>query len=199
MQRVRPLDTECPLLHPLHSFSNPYIELPTIESTQPSAISINPFPHQPILDDDSLCTPIIDCRIHVLTSGIGDSLVSARIDPAAPANATSTAPDLPDSNFLRVPINDKMFLISPPGSPPTNWNSTFEDPPVSASLRFMNFWDENENGDNKGNQIKKIGSPLTSLTSRPLPSFIIHDTEGNCQYLSSIVHPSAIIPHPPST
>lgn len=32
--------------------------------------------------------------------------------------------------FLEAPKVDKLFLISPPSSPPVGWEQEFEDPPV---------------------------------------------------------------------
>ncbi|KAI9504194.1 hypothetical protein GGI25_002436 [Coemansia spiralis] len=37
-------------------------------------------------------------------------------------------------SFLHVPPQDKLWLISPPGSPPINWRQTREDPPNVTHL-----------------------------------------------------------------
>jgi hypothetical protein len=44
---------------------------------------------------------------------------------------------------LEAPQSDKLFLISPPASPPVGWEQEFEDPPVVnldllAALSQMN-------------------------------------------------------------
>ncbi|KAJ2092133.1 hypothetical protein GGI09_005934 [Coemansia sp. S100] len=38
--------------------------------------------------------------------------------------------------FLEVPAQEKLWLISPPGSPPINWRQTREDPPNSKHLDY---------------------------------------------------------------
>ncbi|KAJ2001848.1 hypothetical protein GGI04_001753 [Coemansia thaxteri] len=38
------------------------------------------------------------------------------------------------NNFLKVPAQEKLWLISPPGSPPINWRQTREDPPNAKHL-----------------------------------------------------------------
>ncbi|KAJ2894711.1 hypothetical protein GGI21_005247, partial [Coemansia aciculifera] len=40
------------------------------------------------------------------------------------------------SAFLEVPVQEKLWLISPPGSPPINWRQTREDPPNANHLDF---------------------------------------------------------------
>ncbi|KAJ2825362.1 hypothetical protein GGI24_003184 [Coemansia furcata] len=40
------------------------------------------------------------------------------------------------SAFLKVPAQEKLWLISPPGSPPINWKQTREDPPNSNHLDY---------------------------------------------------------------
>ncbi|KAJ2212633.1 hypothetical protein EV179_004537 [Coemansia sp. RSA 487] len=37
-------------------------------------------------------------------------------------------------NFLNVPAQEKLWLISPPGSPAINWRQTREDPPNATHL-----------------------------------------------------------------
>ncbi|KAJ1944813.1 hypothetical protein EC988_005894, partial [Linderina pennispora] len=37
-------------------------------------------------------------------------------------------------NFLHVPAEEKLWLISPPGSPPIDWRQTREEPPNSRNL-----------------------------------------------------------------
>ena len=36
--------------------------------------------------------------------------------------------------YLRPPVNEKNFLISPPGSPPVGWEQIREDPPYATPL-----------------------------------------------------------------
>ena len=38
------------------------------------------------------------------------------------------------NHYLRPPVNEKNFLISPPGSPPVGWEQTREDPPNATPL-----------------------------------------------------------------
>ncbi|KAJ2656729.1 hypothetical protein IWW48_004862 [Coemansia sp. RSA 1200] len=38
------------------------------------------------------------------------------------------------NNFLNVPAQEKLWLISPPGSPAINWRQTREDPPNATHL-----------------------------------------------------------------
>lgn len=38
------------------------------------------------------------------------------------------------NHYLRPPVNDKNFLISPPGSPPVGWEQIREDPPNATPL-----------------------------------------------------------------
>ncbi|KAJ2005760.1 hypothetical protein GGI06_005434 [Coemansia sp. S85] len=38
--------------------------------------------------------------------------------------------------FLEVPAQEKLWLISPPGSPPINWRQTREDPPNPKHLDY---------------------------------------------------------------
>ncbi|KAJ2064434.1 hypothetical protein GGI17_000944 [Coemansia sp. S146] len=40
------------------------------------------------------------------------------------------------SAFLEVPVQEKLWLISPPGSPPINWRQTREDPPNAKHLDY---------------------------------------------------------------
>ncbi|KAJ2337442.1 hypothetical protein GGI00_000239 [Coemansia sp. RSA 2681] len=40
------------------------------------------------------------------------------------------------SAFLEVPAQEKLWLISPPGSPPINWRQTREDPPNANHLDY---------------------------------------------------------------
>ncbi|KAJ2755678.1 hypothetical protein GGH94_001631 [Coemansia aciculifera] len=40
------------------------------------------------------------------------------------------------SAFLEVPAQEKLWLISPPGSPPINWRQTREDPPNAKHLDY---------------------------------------------------------------
>ncbi|TFK84018.1 Calcipressin [Polyporus arcularius HHB13444] len=56
------------------------------------------------------------------------------------------------NHYLRPPVNDKNFLISPPGSPPVGWEQIREDPPNStplahdlmAALRRLEIQEEQE-------------------------------------------------------
>jgi hypothetical protein len=41
---------------------------------------------------------------------------------------------VPDSAYLRPPVIDKVFLISPPGSPPVGWEPIREEPPNATPL-----------------------------------------------------------------
>lgn len=43
-------------------------------------------------------------------------------------------PSLQDNAHLPVPVTDKNFLISPPGSPPVGWEQIREDPPNADTL-----------------------------------------------------------------
>lgn len=38
------------------------------------------------------------------------------------------------NHYLRPPVNEKNFLISPPGSPPVGWEQIREDPPNATPL-----------------------------------------------------------------
>ncbi|KAJ1984798.1 hypothetical protein H4R34_000418 [Dimargaris verticillata] len=42
--------------------------------------------------------------------------------------------DLSNTKFLALPENEKLWLISPPGSPPVGWEQSREDPPNAAHL-----------------------------------------------------------------
>ena len=37
---------------------------------------------------------------------------------------------LKSHNHLRVPVNENIFLVSPPGSPPLGWTQDYEDAPA---------------------------------------------------------------------
>ncbi|KAI0648420.1 Calcipressin [Trametes meyenii] len=53
-----------------------------------------------------------------------------RADPT-PLETTETQEH---NHYLRPPVNDKNFLISPPGSPPVGWEQIREDPPNATPL-----------------------------------------------------------------
>ena len=56
------------------------------------------------------------------------------------------------NHYLRPPVNEKNFLISPPGSPPVGWEQIREDPPndtplandLMTALRKLEIQAENE-------------------------------------------------------
>ncbi|KAL9714678.1 hypothetical protein Ac2012v2_001337 [Leucoagaricus gongylophorus] len=60
-----------------------------------------------------------------------------RVYRADPNPLVSYDPDvsaIPSEAYLQLPISNKNFLISPPGSPPVGWESIHEDPPNATPL-----------------------------------------------------------------
>ncbi|KAL7282919.1 hypothetical protein ACG7TL_002337 [Trametes sanguinea] len=45
-----------------------------------------------------------------------------------------TSETMEHNHYLRPPVNEKNFLISPPGSPPVGWEQIREDPPNATPL-----------------------------------------------------------------
>ncbi|KAJ3768442.1 Calcipressin [Lentinula raphanica] len=82
-------------------------------------------------------------------------------NPIIPQSAFASGSSyIPADNYLRPPALEKNFLISPPGSPPVDWEPIKEDPPnatplagdLMAALQKLQLEERNREG-NQGPEI----------------------------------------------
>lgn len=77
-------------------------------------------------DSRSVPAPTVEWR--------GSSVSETNSSRSFGDSAFAEGEPITDTNHLRVPLNDKLWLVSPPGSPPIGWTSTFEHPPNSIAF-----------------------------------------------------------------
>ncbi|KAJ2493419.1 hypothetical protein IWW37_000508 [Coemansia sp. RSA 2050] len=124
------------------------------------------------------------------------------------------------SAFLEVPAQEKLWLISPPGSPPINWRQAREDPPNSkhldyrleAALQELSMgqftlnptdipdYDSTDSGDEKCAVSSACATETSRTASCPAPTILIQNYDCELSSTSSAAAPAVLCrPPTPST
>lgn len=100
------------------------------------------------------------------------------------------------THLLQLPQHDRLFLISPPASPPVGWEQTFEDPPVPEHFahalidELENFQQSNGGSVNGQSSSRVIGEP-----NGQVPQIIVEKAEcDDPDYTEKSIMPKTSLP-----
>ncbi|XP_075238937.1 uncharacterized protein LOC142334629 isoform X1 [Convolutriloba macropyga] len=92
--------------------------------------------------------------------------------------ADQPLPNVSDSEFLSVPKSDKMFLISPPPSPPVGWEACYEDPPHPAPDLDLSAMNISSSPSNRRVTARNIQGVPSGIGSNPIAGTMRSSDEG---------------------
>lgn len=159
-----------------------------------------------LVADESRLDSAFSSSISAATDSDRASGVSSRSSGDGLSGLDGDAATEVDTVHLQVPGNDKLWLISPPGSPPVGWTSIREQPPnaltmaddLFAALRKLEHITElNLDGSPDGQETSSSSSAPLIRSPPPRPRHVLNSpapgTEAMAFHTGDELHPTIVI------